>query len=95
MSVSNHPTGHADTQKRDEAVGDLGDLVDIVRAEVRREFKAVSEKAGELVERGKEAATDAKDRLAEKVSEKPLASLAIAAGVGVLVGLMIGRRRGE
>jgi len=74
---------------------ELSDLMDIVRNEVKREVKAVSDKAGEFVQRGKEAAVDAGERMTDCVRERPLTSVAVAAGVGLLVGLMLGRRSGD
>ena len=71
---------------------EFADLMEAVRAEVKRELKAVREKAGELVERGKEAAVDAGEKLGDRVRERPLTSVAVAAGVGLLVGLLLGRR---
>jgi ElaB/YqjD/DUF883 family membrane-anchored ribosome-binding protein len=50
---------------------------------LRERAAALRARAGEALEQGR-----------ERVREYPVASLAIAAGVGVIVGLLIGRRRG-
>ncbi len=66
---------------------------DVVRTEVRREMRHLKERAGELVEQGKSKARAVKESAAERVSEHPLSSVLVAAGVGLLIGLMFGRRR--
>jgi ElaB/YqjD/DUF883 family membrane-anchored ribosome-binding protein len=64
----------------------LGENLDLggdqPREKLRERAAALRERAGQALEQGR-----------ERVRESPVASLAIAAGVGVIVGLLIGRRR--
>ena len=61
---------------------DLGLGGDQPREKLRERAPALRDRAGQALEQGR-----------ERVRESPVASLAIAAGVGVIVGLLIGRRR--
>jgi len=86
MTTSNgrHAHGHD---------GELTALADIVRREVRREMRSTKETTKGLLRRGRRAAHDAGERVSGKVRERPLTSLAVAGGIGLLLGILLGRRR--
>jgi ElaB/YqjD/DUF883 family membrane-anchored ribosome-binding protein len=42
---------------------------------------------------GREAFTSARDNIERKIEERPLSAAAIALGVGIVLGMMFGRRR--
>jgi ElaB/YqjD/DUF883 family membrane-anchored ribosome-binding protein len=92
MSTTNDSRAH----RRHDA-GDLHETVsaiaELVRREVRREIGQVREKAGEVVEKGRRKAREAREGMAERIRERPLTSLAIAGSVGLLIGLLARRRR--
>lgn len=50
------------------------------------------QKTGELYEQSREKLVAAEDRVEKYVREKPLQSVAIAAGVGALLGFLLSRR---
>jgi ElaB/YqjD/DUF883 family membrane-anchored ribosome-binding protein len=56
---------------------------------VRDDLRELGVEAGRLA---REKATGARERFEDKVRDNPLKSLAIAAGVGVLVGYLLRRR---
>ena len=51
------------------------------------------EHRGNLYQRGKDAAVQAEQKFENYVSAHPVKSVLIAAGVGMAVGLLLGRRR--
>jgi len=53
----------------------------------------VRERAEEIVEDAREAIDNFRESLREKVSARPVTSLLVAGGIGLLVGLLIARRR--
>ena len=75
--TKSHPT--------DDLRDDLAAVVDTVR-------EGVKKKASEMVEHGRESADRLKTGLTESVQERPLTSLLIAGGVGLMLGLYLGRR---
>lgn len=50
------------------------------------------ERIDELIESGRRRVHDLRDRVRHDVKHKPVQSLLVAAGVGALVGLLVGRR---
>ena len=56
---------------------------------VRDDLRELGVEAGHVA---REKATDARESFVEKVRENPLKSLAIAAGLGALVGYLLRRR---
>lgn len=54
---------------------------------------ASSEEARSLYQRGRDTVVQAEQKFEHYVSANPVKSVLIAAGVGVAVGLLIGRRR--
>ena len=49
-------------------------------------------KAGEMYEKGKEQAKEAAKKTDEAIRSHPYESIGIAFGVGILIGVLIGRR---
>lgn len=54
--------------------------------------REMAAKAGEAWEKGKESVKDAAHKTDEAVRTHPYESMGIAFGVGVLIGVLIGRR---
>jgi ElaB/YqjD/DUF883 family membrane-anchored ribosome-binding protein len=90
-SHASHATGPDAETLRD----DLSAMAEIVRKEVRREVERVREAAGDLVDRGREKADEMRESVSERVRERPLTSLLIAGGIGLLLGMYAARRRGD
>jgi ElaB/YqjD/DUF883 family membrane-anchored ribosome-binding protein len=76
------PTSNPATQRT--TIGDdLHNTAEHLREAAHERADALRERAGEALESGRES-----------VRSHPLASLAIAAGVGVVLGMLISHRRG-
>ena len=68
--------------------GEAGALKDKVEEQIRARLESLGEKADELSERGRRAV----DGIERHIEEKPLQSVGIALGVGVLIGALLARR---
>jgi len=68
----------------------VGDQVPDVRAE---RYQQLREQATEYYQQGRDRAQEWERGLETRVQRKPLQAVLLAVGVGVLVGLMLGRRR--
>lgn len=68
--------------------GEAGAVKDKLEAEIRDRLERLSAKADDLASYGK----DAVHGLEERIEEKPLQSVGIALGVGVLIGALLARR---
>jgi len=79
-----------------EKVGDLRDTVSEQAAELRdatsRKAEDLRDRAGDVYEEGRQRAVDFERTLEQRIREKPLQSVAIAAGVGILLGMIWTRR---
>jgi len=53
----------------------------------------IKERAEELVEQGQEAVENLGERVRGQVTARPLASLLAAGGIGLLLGMLIARKR--
>ena len=73
----------------------LSGTADSVRKEVRREIERVREAAGEMVDRGRESVERVRENVSDRVRERPLTSVLIAGGIGVLLGMLVARRRSD
>lgn len=102
------PPGRGAPRTRAEYAAFLDDLAEIARTsapgDVRRELEASVARARrrvvDLVDSGIDLAVDARERAQrgllvsrETIADRPLASVAIAALAGLLVGLLLNRRR--
>jgi len=82
------------------AAGDqIADVLGPILSDLRERFRrgqrvAVDEAANlghEAVRRGAKAGSDALDRIADQAKHRPLVTLAVAVGIGVLIGLVTRR----
>lgn len=69
-------------------VDEAGELKDRLESELRDRLKQLSAKAEELTRRGRRAV----EGLEGMIEDKPLHSVGIAAGVGLLIGVLVCRR---
>jgi ElaB/YqjD/DUF883 family membrane-anchored ribosome-binding protein len=98
--AANSPAGrHASESAKDaaEAARDLGDQVTDLASDAARKAgdlaSDVSRKAGQQVSRARNAAVDAYEEAHELSVQNPHISLAIALGLGFLVGVIVATRR--
>ena len=66
----------------------LRDLGGQVRDQAREKYNQLSDQAQEYYEQGRQKAQEWEESLESYIQEKPLQSVLIAAGVGVLLGLL-------
>jgi len=65
-----------------------------VSAEALDDMKQrLKDRADELVEQGQEAVENLGNKVRGQVNARPLTSLVVAGGIGLLLGLLIARRR--
>ena len=87
-----------------EALDKADAKVRTLREDIKPAIDAVSSRVQDMAARGKAAAAQTRDQTRDKVNEyadrtsayvveQPLKSVAIAAGVGALAALLLGRRR--
>jgi ElaB/YqjD/DUF883 family membrane-anchored ribosome-binding protein len=88
QSVEKDSTIRASDQLREKASTVRDDLRDLGR--LTRE--AAQEKLADARQAGREKAAELEDRVESYVREKPLQSLLIAGGVGLLLGFLLRRR---
>ncbi len=71
-----------------EAVNALGDSA---KRQARRGYQQtvddLSDRSGAMMDAAQEAAADAQERLGDMVTERPLATIGIALGLGFLIGM--------
>jgi len=72
---------------------DLKELGGVAREAAREKIDVARERAKDAVTHGRERAETEVERLSSLVRERPLQSMAIAIGVGVLLGALFSRRR--
>ena len=88
-------TGNGGTANLNEAAQkvseNLRDLGGQVREAAQEKYERVSGQARDYFEHGREAAQQWENELESYVHEKPVQAVLIAAGVGLLVGLLWGR----
>ena len=90
--IGNEPntgSGQGDLKgKASEVTQNLRDLGGQVRDVAREKYENLSGQAREYYEQGQSMAHEWEDSLESYVREKPLQALAVAAGVGVLLGIL-------
>jgi ElaB/YqjD/DUF883 family membrane-anchored ribosome-binding protein len=96
MSRMNEPSGQGNVgssteQLRDKAseVGqNLRDIGGQVRSAASEKYNELREQAGEYYQQGRDTAQQWEQSLEDYIQEKPLKAVMIAAGVGLLLGLL-------
>lgn len=71
---------------------DVRELGRLSKAAIAEKVGAAKNAAGHAVEYSRDKALEYRDVVAEKTREQPIKSLLIAAGVGAVIGLVLGRR---
>lgn len=71
---------------------DVRELGRAARGAAEETYEEVKRHAGEYVDRQKQRVTEFEDQLVEYVRQKPLQSVLIAAGAGLLLGFLLHRR---
>lgn len=66
--------------------------LDEARRKAEEVYQQGRQRAEELYDRGKRKAGDFEDQIVDYIREKPLKSLVIAAGVGMLLGVIFSKR---
>ena len=82
-------TANSETHARDERLDGL-DGGDATAAGLKQRLK---ERADELIDDGREALGNVGGKVSDQVRERPLTSLVVAGSVGLLLGLLIARKR--
>ncbi len=91
MSRMNEPEGSnpRDIRETAQQVGqNLRDMGSQVREAAQQGYEQVRQQASEYYEQGRERAREIQQSLEQYVQEKPIQSLLIAAGVGMLLGIL-------
>ena len=93
MSRMNEPTGQGgatgDIRETASQVGqNIRDLGSQMRDAASQQYDQVRQQAQEYYEQGRERAREIEQSLEQYVQEKPIQSLLIAAGVGMLLGIL-------
>ena len=92
MSRMNEPTGAAGAGDLRDTAAQVGqnirDLGSQVRDAASEQYDQVRRQAQEYYEQGRERARELEQNLESYVQEKPIQSLLIAAGVGMLLGIL-------
>ena len=85
-------TGDRLVAQAKEVSEDLKEMADIVRNAAQEKIGQVSENAAEYVEQGRDKVHDVAGACEQYVRERPLRSILIAAGIGLLLGRFWTRR---
>ncbi len=86
-------SGSPDVSEATQKIGeDLRELGGQVREAAKEKYERLSGQAQAYYEQGRETAQEWEKTVEDFVHEKPVQAVLIAAGVGVLVGLLLGRR---
>ena len=91
MSRVNDPSG-TDQGNLKEAASQVGqnlrDLGSQVRDTATQQYEQLRQQAGDYYEQGRQRAMEMEHSLEQYVQEKPIQALLIAAGVGMLLGMI-------
>jgi len=94
--TNEHHHEKSPTDELKETVSQIGQNVREMSEELggmaREKYQNVRDQASEFYEQGKEKASEFESHIEDYITEKPIHALLIAAGVGLLVGLMWRRR---
>jgi len=74
------------------ATGQLKEQAGVVGQDVRELGRITKEVVGETYEAGRQKAKDWEKSLESQIQHNPMKSVLIAAGVGLVLGVLIGRR---
>lgn len=86
--AANQGEGGSMTEQAQQMGQHLRDLGGQVRDQAREKYSQISDQAREYYEQGREKAQEWEQGIESYIQEKPLQSVLIAAGVGVLLGLL-------
>jgi ElaB/YqjD/DUF883 family membrane-anchored ribosome-binding protein len=96
MSRTNDPAGPGTARALKETATEVGEnlrnLGSQVREQATQQYENMREQASDYYEQGRQRAMEMEQTLEDYVQEKPIQSLLIAAGVGMLLGLLWKRR---
>ena len=82
-------SGASDLREAASQVGqNLRDLGGQVRDTATQQYEQLRQQAGDYYEQGRQRAMEMEQSLEQYVQEKPIQSLLIAAGVGMLLGML-------
>jgi ElaB/YqjD/DUF883 family membrane-anchored ribosome-binding protein len=76
------------TEQAQQVSQNLRDLGSQVRDQAREKYNELSDQAHNYYEQGRQKAQEVEEGLESYIQEKPLQAVLIAAGVGVLLGLL-------
>lgn len=83
----------ADLREQVRVLGeDLKELGRLTKTVLGQKVDAGKTAANEAIDRGRDKAVEYRDRVADLAREQPIKSILIAAGVGAVLGLILGRR---
>src|SRR5689334_18741373 len=83
------PSGASDIREAASQVGqNLRDLGGQVRDTATQQYEQLRQQAGDYYEQGRQRAMEMEQSLEQYVQEKPIQSLLIAAGAGMLLGIL-------
>jgi ElaB/YqjD/DUF883 family membrane-anchored ribosome-binding protein len=87
--TGNQGAGQGDLRQGAAQVGQqLRDMGTQMRDQAQEKFEQMRQQANEYYEQGRERAREIEQSLEQYVQEKPIQSLLIAAGVGMLLGIL-------
>lgn len=87
-----HPATEQLKAKASEVRDGLKEIASLTPEAARENLRDARECASECVEHTRETVSKAKEGVEDFVRERPLQSILIAAGAGVLVGLLLSRK---
>ena len=92
MSRASDSSGTSDQGNLREAASQVGqnlrDLGGQVRDTATQQYEQLRQQAGDYYEQGRQRAMEMEQSLEQYVQEKPIQALLIAAGVGMLLGMI-------
>jgi ElaB/YqjD/DUF883 family membrane-anchored ribosome-binding protein len=75
------------------ASNDARSLGDELAGDASEMKQRIQDRARELADHGKEAVREMGAKVRGQVRDRPLTSLVVAGGIGLLLGLLLGRKR--